>query len=80
MSCCGKLKAERLKAFSHAQVLACQAANITGKKQAIIIVNSQYGKHYDIIEHEKAEGKEIIQYYIKGSKIKKRPKKVAEHL
>lgn len=82
MSCSGKMKVERLKEFRHARTLCRQAAGVTGRKQAIIIENCKYGRHYDIMDYEKAieQGKEIIQFYIKDSKAKKTPKGVKEYL
>ena len=80
MSCCAeKIKIERLKTFRHASVLACQQANITNTKIAVIIKeHKSYGKYYEGIEFDKAKetGDKIYITYKKGDKAKKIPKSV----
>ena len=79
MSCSDKIKCERLKVFSHASVLACQEANLTNTKIAVVkLTHHHYGDYYDGIEYEKAkdQGLKIYLTYIKGNKAKKVPKSV----
>ena len=81
MSCCDKLKTERLKAFRHAEVLALQTASILNTPYGIVIKENKWGKFYEGINVEENEGAEFLLILTKGDKIKKRlPKGVVEVL
>ena len=72
MSCCEKLKYERLKVLSHASVLACQQANITNTKIAVVKkVHHLYGDYYIGIPYEtaKSEGFKILRKYEPGKSM-----------
>ena len=83
MSCSDKEKCLRLKIFTHASALACQKANLTNTKIAVVKLNHHlYGEYYEGIDFEKAkeEGRKIYLTYKKGDKAKKVPKSAAELL
>jgi hypothetical protein len=80
MSCCDRVKIERLKVYDHAAVLACQTAHLTKVKMAIVKqTHNSYGEYYEGIEYEKAkdENRKILQVYNPTDKWKKKPKFVA---
>jgi len=82
MSCCERMKIKRLKEFSHANILCSHAAHVTDMKQGLVITNSRYGKYYEIMEYRQIEKRELeaVIFYNPTSRLKKRPKKVAESL
>jgi len=83
MSCCDKLKIDRLKVFSHASVLACQIANLTNTKMAVIIKDHKfYGQYYEGIKFKEAkeQGNKIYVTYKKGDKAKRIPKYIKQVL
>lgn len=83
MGCCSKEMIERLKTFSHASVLASQAAHLTGVKQAIVKKSDKsYGEYYQGISYDEAKEKElkILLTHTKTGKWKPTPKGVAEVL
>ena len=79
MSCCEKEKYDRLRVFSHANVLACQMANSEPPiDSAIEISSGRYGEYYAVIELSKAVNP--ILTYKSGEELKKKPYKVAKVL
>ena len=72
MSCCEKLKYERLRDIEHASVLASQEAHIRKVRIAVVRkVHESYGPYYIGIEYEKAKsaGLEILREYKPGKSM-----------
>ena len=72
MSCCEKLKYERLKDIEHASVLASQEAHIRKVKMAVVEkVHHHYGSYFIGIEYDKAksEGHKILREYKPGKSM-----------
>ena len=72
MSCCEKLKYERLKSLTHASVLACQEANIRRMRIAVVKkVHHLYGDYYIGIDYNtaKSEGYKIFRRYEPGKSM-----------
>ena len=75
MSCRDKLECERLKNIQHAKVLASQAANLTGKKLAVVKLHHQsYSDYYKGIPFAEAQSKglKIYESYEPGKTMKKK--------
>lgn len=72
MSCCEKLKYERLKNIEYASVLASQEAHITNRKIAVVkLRHKDYGTYYIGMDYEKAkrEGHKILREYKPGKSM-----------
>ena len=75
MSCQSKIECERLKNIQHAKVLASQAANLTGKKLAVVKLHHQsYGDYYKGIPYAEAQRKKLKIYetFEPGQTMKKK--------
>lgn len=61
MSCCEKLKIDRLKVLRYAKVLACQEANIRNRTIWVIKkYHHLYGYYYEGVDRD--PGKDICVY------------------
>ena len=72
MSCCEKLKYERLKDIEHASVLASQEAHLRKVKIAVVqLEHHHYGPYYIGIDYDKAKsaGHKILREYQTGKSM-----------
>lgn len=80
MGCCEeKLKIERLKDIAHANVLACQEANITNRTIAVVkLIHKDYGQYYQGLPIEKTKSNERLRVFRPGDTMKPKPKPVTK--
>jgi len=74
MSCCEKLKYERLKELNHARILMVIEGNLTRTKMALVKkVHHLYGEHYIGVHYNDAirDGLKIIMVHDPAKQVKK---------
>ena len=56
MSCCEKIKIDRLKDISHATILAQQTAGLLNRTQAVVKkTHPKYGDYYEGMDYDQAK-------------------------
>jgi len=78
MSCCEKLKIERLRDLTHASVLASQEAHLLNRKTFVVKrVHGQYGEYYiGVPESKLVKGEKVYNEFWPGKSMKSKTKTV----
>lgn len=79
MSCCEKLKIERLKDITHASVLACQEANIRNVPMAVVkLKHKDYGDYFQGVPLKDTKAADRLRVFNPGDTMKPKVKQVTE--